>query len=382
MPKRQSIIMRSVAVLVAATIGAGIFGVPYVMAKAGIFVGLFWLIVVAFVIMLENLLLGEIALRLPDRFRFAGFARAILKPRMAMFTEFLLMLSLLGAMIAYLLLGTQFLTNLLSPVIQVNWYVMLLIYFLISSLIISRKFSDIQRIDVLSISLLVTLVFLLLAISLPKAHLSFLPFIDTTNFFLPYGVILFSLASAGVIPTLEASMNGYKNELRKVIIISGIISTTITGVFGVVVALVSTYSTTPDAIAGLASYAGNGVLYLGSLIGLVAMFGVHGLSGNNMKEILQNDFGVSERKSILLVILIPLIIVASGFLTFIKVLSLVGGVVSGLVGIMIGVMSLRSHHMKTRNPEYCLRADRFWAWLVILVFAAGAIYEIYYTFIK
>lgn len=382
MSQRQSIIMRSVAVMVAATIGAGIFGVPYVMSKSGIIVGLFWLVIVAGVLMIENLLMGELALRMPDNLRFAGIARNILQPRWARATNFLLLVNFLGALIAYLLLGTQFLSNLISTVIPVNQMTVMIIYFIITALIISRPFKEIERVDIFTVVSLLTLIGLLLSLSLSEIHPSFITHIDSTQIFLPYGVLLFALASAGIIPTLEASLSGYKNDLRKIIIISGLITAIVTGVFGTVVALVSTYSTTPDAISGLSIYAGHYVLFLGSLIGLIAMVGIHGLTGNTVKEILHNDYNISGRWSFLAAVLIPFLIVLSGQLNFIKVLSLIGGVVGGLVGIMIGVMSLRSHHMKTRTPEYCLRADRFWAWLVILVFAVGAIYEIYYTFIK
>jgi len=374
--------MRSVAVMVAATIGAGIFGVPYVMAKAGILVGLVWLVVVAGVLMLENLLLGEIALRMPDNLRFAGIARHILKPRWAHFTNFLLLLSLLGAMIAYLMLGSQFLSNLLSTVLPVNQMVVLIIYFIISAIIISRPFSEIERLDVFTVSMLVALIGLLVTLSFSKVHWSFISYSDSKQVFFFFFFLLFALASAGVIPMLEASLTGHKRELRKIIIIGGLIAAAVTAIFGLVVAGVSAYATTTDAVTGLSVYAGNFVLYLGSLIGLVAMIGIHGLTGNNVKEILVNDYKISPRLSFLIAIILPLLVVISGMFSFIKLLGLIGGVVSGLVGIMIGVMSLRSHHMITRSPEYCLKWDRLWAWVVIIFFAAGGLYELYYTFLK
>ena len=46
-----------------AVIGAGILGLPYVFSRSGFFIGVFWLILLGFLMLFVNLCLGEVSLR-------------------------------------------------------------------------------------------------------------------------------------------------------------------------------------------------------------------------------------------------------------------------------------------------------------------------------
>ena len=60
--------------LVGTTIGAGIFSLPYVFAKAGFFMGLVEFIVLVFIVLLVQQILGEITLRTKGHKRLIGLA--------------------------------------------------------------------------------------------------------------------------------------------------------------------------------------------------------------------------------------------------------------------------------------------------------------------
>ncbi len=60
--------------LVGTTIGAGIFSLPYVFAKAGFFMGLAEFIVLVFIVLLVQQILGEITLRTKGHKRLIGLA--------------------------------------------------------------------------------------------------------------------------------------------------------------------------------------------------------------------------------------------------------------------------------------------------------------------
>ena len=63
-PERKRIIKASFT-LFGTIVGAGIFGLPYVVQKAGYLPGLFWMVVLAGAVMLTHLLYGEIVMATP-----------------------------------------------------------------------------------------------------------------------------------------------------------------------------------------------------------------------------------------------------------------------------------------------------------------------------
>src|SRR3989339_612129 len=64
----------AVAILIGMIIGAGIFGIPYVVAQAGFAVGLFYLVLLGGAVMLLHLFYGEIVLRTKQEHRLIGYA--------------------------------------------------------------------------------------------------------------------------------------------------------------------------------------------------------------------------------------------------------------------------------------------------------------------
>ena len=98
--------------LVGTTIGAGIFGLPYVFSKAGFFVALAELAVIAFIVLLVQQMMGEIALRTEGKKRLAGYIAQYLggfwRPLGALST----ILGGVGVLLVYIILAGNFLSSL------------------------------------------------------------------------------------------------------------------------------------------------------------------------------------------------------------------------------------------------------------------------------
>lgn len=366
---KNNVYVKSTAAVVAATIGAGIFGVPFVIAQAGALIGLAWIAVIALIVIGENILLADIALAQPDDLRFIGMARNILSKPGAAFVQLLTMISYLGALIAYLILGGKFLQSLLSLFIPVPQLVATLIYFAISSLIIYFGFSFIEKLDRWTVGIIVCLVILIAIIAAPHLSLANFTTIDLGKIFLPYGVILFALSSFNIIPSLEASLGDKKFLLKKSIITGSLVAAALTAIFGLSVAGVSGLMTSSDAITGLASQLGNSIIIIGSIFGLAAILGINTSSGNSLREILQHDYKIPKNISWLAAISLPLAVLLIANPNLITLLGLVGGVVGGLISCSIAWMSLKSR-------------KNILAYAVFIAFAAGAVYELYFSFLK
>src|SRR3989344_8268642 len=95
--------------LVGTTIGAGIFSLPYVFAKAGFFVGLAEFIVLVFIVLLVQQILGEITLRTKGHKRLIGLASDYLGRPWRTLVMASVLLGGIGVLLIYIIFGGKFL---------------------------------------------------------------------------------------------------------------------------------------------------------------------------------------------------------------------------------------------------------------------------------
>src|SRR3989338_7360527 len=98
----------TLSTLVGTIVGAGIFGIPFVMVKSGIVPGLFYLFLLGAIICLLHLLFGEVCLRTSGKHRLVGYANIYLGEWGKVVATFTLLFVLMGALLAYLILVGEF----------------------------------------------------------------------------------------------------------------------------------------------------------------------------------------------------------------------------------------------------------------------------------
>lgn len=110
-------------------VGAGILGIPYAFARAGIFYGLLNLVVVGIFVTIINLQIGEISLRTNGKHQLTGYAEKYLGKFGKELMAFAMVLGIYGAMIAYLIGSGDTLSSLFGG----NPLFYTLIYFIVFS---------------------------------------------------------------------------------------------------------------------------------------------------------------------------------------------------------------------------------------------------------
>ncbi|PIR06178.1 MAG: hypothetical protein COV55_04680, partial [Candidatus Komeilibacteria bacterium CG11_big_fil_rev_8_21_14_0_20_36_20] len=73
MLKQNKQSLRALSILLGVTFGAGIFGVPYAIAKSGWILGIIYFVVLGIIILLIHLMYGEVTLRSKEKHRLPGF---------------------------------------------------------------------------------------------------------------------------------------------------------------------------------------------------------------------------------------------------------------------------------------------------------------------
>src|SRR5512143_1126624 len=102
------------AVLIGTMVGAGIYGIPFAFAKAGFWVGMVWLVGLAAIIGLFNLMFAELTLSTQGTHQVSGYAHIWLGAWGRRLMAVATMIGLYGSLLAYMIVAGEFLHNVLS----------------------------------------------------------------------------------------------------------------------------------------------------------------------------------------------------------------------------------------------------------------------------
>jgi len=363
-----------IAILAGTIIGAGLFSLPYITSVVGIQVILGYLFVLGIVSVLVHYFLGEISLKTPDYLRLPGFAKYHLGKKAQKIAYVSGILGMMGAILAYIILGGEFLHALFSPVFGGDITAYTTVYFAVSALIIFFGISAVSKVEFWGI--IVFIVFLLLTFirGFEDISINNLFFIreGAFDFFLPYGAILFALWGGALIPEIEEALGTKKDKKKlRTIIPAGIIFSIIISIFFIVIVLgITGEYTTKDALVGLENYLGNSITSLMLGFGLVVIFTSLITIGLTVKKILWYDLKLSKNISWALACFIPFLFFLVGVKDFIVVIGIVGATMIAVDAVLILLMYEKVKSKKVRLITYPL----------IFMFLIGIIYEVVYFF--
>jgi tyrosine-specific transport protein len=368
--------------MIGTMIGVGIFGIPYVLSKSGFAIGIFYFLLLGFMVVAVNLFYGEIILRTKEKHRLVGYANHYLGKWGKGIVTISQIFGFYGALLAYIIIAGQFLYMLLSPIFGGTDFLYSLIFFGLGSLAILIGLAVIAEAEfVMSIFLLLTFLIILFS-ALPVINVNNFFTYNFNEFFLPYGVILFSLGSLSAVPEAYEVLKGRGQSFKKIIKWGTIIPIIVTFLFAFAVVGVVGPNVTEEALGGLRNILGLKLFVFGIFFGILAVVTSFLVLGLNLKNIYRYDWKINKYLAWILACFVPLVIFLWGSRDFIKVISITGGILGGLDGIVVCLIYLRAKKMGGRVPEYSLKFFKFLAYFVAFIFAIGIIYEIYYSLIK
>lgn len=375
-------IILPIAVISGTIIGVGLFSLPYIASRTGYLVILGYFLVLGVIVMLIHSIFGELSLATPDFKRLPGFAKVHLGEWAKKITMFSTIFGISGAILAYLIVGGEFLNSLLSPSFGGSSYFYSYLYFLLGAVLIFFGIKAIAKIELWSLILFFLILFaiflrgnhLISASNFTAFPLNFKTSFKLSDLFLPYGPILFSLWGAALIPEAEEMLGENKKLLKKVIIISTIIPIIISLFFIYLILGITGPLTTQSALTGLKSYLGDGIVNMALFLGFLTTFTSFIALGLTLKKILWYDFGFPKNLAWFLTCFVPLGFFIFGFQSFIRVIGLVGAIALGIDGTLILLM-YRKLLLKREEIKKSLLV-----FPLIFVFVFGIIYELIYFF--
>jgi tyrosine-specific transport protein len=359
---------QAIAALVGTVIGAGIFGLPYVVAKIGFLPGIFYLLFLGSLVLVLNLIYGEVVLRTPGDHQLTGYAEIYLGKWGKILGTLAVFVSAYGALLAYLIKTGEFLNLIFGfP----NAVIFSLLFFVLASLALYFGLRAVSFLEGLLVVLLLGLIFLLAILG--RGEIRVFNFLGA-NFeflFLPYGVILFALFGASVIPEMEEILRSEHQKLKRAIIIGSLVPLFVYLLLTMIIVGICGQRTSDDAISGLMGYLPVWVVDIGAILGVLTMSSSYLTLGYVLREVWFRDFGLPKLFAFFLASFPSLILFLMGAKNFIDVLGITGALMGGLEGVLIILIFLRAQKLGEREPAYSLRLSFGLLLILMLVFILG-----------
>ncbi len=303
------------------TVGAGILGLPYVIAQVGLIPGLLSIALLGFIVLFINLMIGEVAAVTGDNLQLPGLAGRYLGRWAGRVLAVVMIVQWFAILVAYIVGEGSVLAEIFGGD-SVKWS--LIFWVAGSSLILG----GLQRVKVAEKVLSITVILIIVAVSiylLPHATVKNIAINHWGDFFAPWGIIIFALSAAPAIAEAHALLPRDPARFRKALIIGTIIPIVIYMLFSFTVVGALGGSVSEVATIGLGQRFGIGLTFVANVFAILAMStGFMGL-GTALKETLVWDSGLKNWLAKFLVVTIPLVLYLAGMRSFIGILSSVGG---------------------------------------------------------
>lgn len=367
----------AVAVLIGGVVGVGIFGIPFALAKAGFITGLLFLGGLTLFTLILNLAYGEIILRTNRVHGLVGYAGIYLGEFWKKIAFFVFVLGAYAALLAYIIVGGEFLANILSWQFYFSSGHLSFFFFLAGAVAVAGGLRTVAMVDVVMSFLYLAGVGLIFTWGFPQINPEHFTVFNRDYWFLPYGVLLFALAGSSIVLQREV-LAGEEHRLKKAIVWGTLIPAAIYLLFSLAVVGVAGGDTSPEAFSGLRSFLGARIIWFGSIFGLLAIFTSFLTLGDVLRESFRHDFHLKKFLAWLAAIGPPWVMFSMGADNFINVINLGGALAVGAQSILLIFIYSKVKRLGHRIPEYSLHWPMLFWYTMMAVAVFGIIYTLFW----
>lgn len=372
--RRKISLFQAIAVIVCGTVGAGVLGIPYAIAQSGVIIGMVYIIVLGFLMMGLNLLIGELASYTRKDLQLVGLARQYLGVWGGRLMTLITYALLFGVLVVYIIGEGDILSHLFGGS-SFAWSV---VFFFVGSILILAGMRTIRVVDFfLSIGILAVIIIIAWS-TMPHLEVSYLTYTNFAYALFPYGVILFAYHGLTAIPEAHTLLRNRDKDFKEAISIAGILVMIAYALFALTVVGVTGLATTEIATLGLGDAIGGSMVLLGNLFALFAMGTGFIMAGLSLKDSLSWDYKISPIVSGLIVCLVPFVVFAFGVRSFILAIDVVGGVlVSGEMLMSIAIYMRARHAPGASKRAFRVRHSLLLITFLLLALSIGVVYSMF-----
>lgn len=370
-------ILLPASLLASTVVGAGMFALPYLFEKAGLVVGIFYLLFFGIVFALIHLMYADIIVRTSENHRFPGYAKIYLGKFGYWASIFMAVFGALLVLTIYLILSVSFI-NLIASSAPDTYKI--LFFWIFSSLAIFLNVNGLAIFEFFILLGMASIIAVIFSFGLSGFDkIINIPFLNLGNIFLPFGAVLFSMYGRSAIPTLLGYFrnNGQSPAKGKWPIIIGSIAPAfiyaifIFGILGI------SNKVSEDSVSSLIGQMPQIILWILGVLGIICLWSTYIIIGRDIKKSLEHDFKLPLALSGLAVVIIPFLLYVAGFQNFLALVGFSGAIIIGLEGIFIILMWLKAKKVQSED-KLITKLNPLIIILLLLVFIGGIVYKIVY----
>jgi len=372
---------KAVATLVGIIIGAGVLGIPYVVAQSGWILGTIIIVVVGVSFIFLNLYMGEIVLRTKEIHQLSGYIERYLGQKGKLAMAFSMVVGIYGALIAYLIGEGQTLSALLPFSIPPLMYTIL--FFAITSFVVWRGVKSAGTAELVFIIVMLAVIGIIIGAILPGMNVSYLMQFNIDNVLMPLGVIIFAFISSAAVPEMHELLIKKKKLYKKALITGSIVPIILYTLFSAavigVVGLDNFEAMSPNDRIATIALAQHSFPVLGTfanIFAVLAMFTSYIGLAVGLTEMYEYDFKWKRKYALLATLGVPLIFVLLDLSSFITVIAVTGGIAGGIDGILIVLAYWKARLGGDRRPEFKVKSPLWISYVVLALFMFALLQQI------
>ncbi len=358
--------------MIGAIIGVGVFGLPYAFAQSGVGLGLLELFVLSAFLLVLQLMFAEVSVQTPGKHRLVSLVEIYVGRTWKWVALSAMGLGVYGAMLAYMVVGGKFLFLLIGPLLGGSQVFYSYVVAFVACGMIFGGLRLASHIEVIVVGLLLFLFLFIVLAAFPHIDPVNYLTVDYTKAFLPYGVILFSLAGVGIIPEMKDVLGKkHKHEIGKAIMTGMAVILALYIFFSLAVVGVSGAETSRTAFDGLIGVLGPTFGVVSVLLGAVTIQSIYMVLGIELMNTFKYDFAMRHKTAWALTCIVPILLYTFGLREFIGIIGFVGGVFGGIMGILIALSYWNMRRSGLCKKHHCINFPAPLTWAIIALFATG-----------
>lgn len=311
---------RAAILMFTSTVGAGALSIPYVISRAGLMVGVLLMVGIGLIMLLINLLVGEMIARTRRHLQLTGLVRRYLGKRRAIIMLLAFLGMHLSAVVAYLIGEGESLAALFGG--PKFWWA--IIFFVVGGVWVIGGRKRIALFDSLFIVVTISALLILGIVGLAQAEALPIKPLLCFNPWLAIGVFLSSFHGLSALAEMEITVQSHPDKLRRAIFWGTGLPLVLYLIFAVGVVVVTGRGTTEVATVGLGQKLGDGILIIGNLLAISAMGSCFVNVCQALRRTFEWDLGWDKKRSLALALGVPLIIYLLGARAFVSVIGTAG----------------------------------------------------------
>lgn len=373
--KKELSFWEAFATIVGTVIGLGIFAIPFAARNTGVTPTVALIIFIAIMSVLVSVLYAEIVIFDKREECIVSYARRYLGNWIGRFETCSVFFGYTGSILAYVLAISVFVKELIPQGENYIWPI-ILFYTAISGLILLRGIRSLGNLEIFLTGIMCAALFLVFWKSLPHWR----PVnADWSTVAIPYGVVWFSLTGGSAIPLTVRLLARKGKKVFKAIFFAYLLITLVTILFFVAALKTGGHNIGPDPFIAMGQKMGNWVIYIGTLIGILAVVTSHWTLATYFNKVIKNDLNINPIASWLLVVFLPVILILLGVSNFVNVIGLVGLVTGTFDALLLIAIYRKIFSRKNAVPRvlpFKLPGVLMWGvFLLLLVAAASSIFS-------